>query len=281
MSARLAGDFDPNLIAASKSALLELARCLKHYSKGLILVGGWVPYLLIEGRLRPGNPFTHVGSIDIDFVVDPSEVGEDEYQTIVELIRGVGWKPIEKKRFSFERSVPGADGQARDIQVDFLSTTPEGYGRKHRHRPIQPDLEARTMRGAELALRHRAPRRLSGVLPDGAETSVEFLMLDVVGSLGTKGIALGERFKHKDAYDIVTVLDDFGGGVREVSALVKPFVSEALMAEALNVIEAKFQSPRSEGPVWYAEFLAGDPASRASNTQRAFQLVAQFLSGLT
>ncbi len=277
MNPRFAADFDPQLTRASRSALLELARALKPYSDALVLVGGWVPYLLIENHPRPGNSFSHVGSIDIDLVVDPDRIGEEEYRTIVETIADVGWRGIEGKRFSFLRTVPCEDGVPRDIQVDFLSPEMEGPGRKHRHRPIQSDLQARTMRGAELALTHREVRRLSGILPGGAETTVELPMLDVVGCLGTKGIALGERFKHKDAYDIVSVLDDYGDGLSEIARLVKPFANEPCVAEALRVVADKFRNEPSEGPAWYSEFLGGDAVIRATNLQRAVQLAAEFL----
>ena len=277
MNPRFAADFDPQFTRASRSALLELTRALKPYSDALVLVGGWVPYLLIEDHPRPGNPFTHVGSIDIDLVVDPGRIGEEEYRTIVETIADVGWKWIEGKRFSFLRTVPCEDGVPRDIQVDFLTPVLEGPGRKHRHRPIQRDLQARTMRGAELALTHRGVRRFSGTLPGGAETMVDFQMLDVAGCLGTKGIALGERYKHKDAYDIVSILDDYGSGISEIARLVRPFGQDPLMEEAIHVLADKFRNERSEGPTWYAEFLGGDRDAREANSQRALQLTSEFL----
>lgn len=276
MSPRFAGDFEPALTTASLSALIELARTLRHYSDALVLVGGWVPYLLLAEHRREGDEFAHVGSIDIDLVVDPGGIGEDEYRTMVELIRDVGWRAVAGKRFSYERTVPCQDGTTRDIQVDFLTIPPERTGRVHRHRPIQPDLQARTMHGAELATIHRAQRRICGTLPGGAETEVEVLMLDVVGCLGTKGIALGERFKHKDAYDIVSVMDNFDGGVHEVSNQVRPFKTEPLIAESLGVISEKFRGERSEGPRWYAEFLGGDHEAQQIASQRAYQLVTEF-----
>jgi hypothetical protein len=275
MSARLAVDFNPALTAVSRAALLELVRVLRRYSSALVLVGGWVPYLLLEGNRRAGNAFAHVGSIDVDFVIDPGRVGEEEYATVVELITAVGWQAIQGKRFSFERTVPGSDGIARTIKVDFLTPAADGSGRSHRHRLIQSDLPARTMRGAELASTRRTLGHLQGRLPGGAETEVEFLMLDVVGCLGTKGIALGERFKQKDAYDIVSVLDHYGQGVGEVSRLVRPYVAEPMMAEGLGTIFERFRTERSEGPVWYAEFVGGDRDAQLRASQRAHQLVQE------
>lgn len=276
MTPRLANAYTSALTGASKTALLELGRTLRTYRESLVLVGGWVPHLLIEGHGPLASEFLHVGSIDIDFVVDPNRIGEDEYATIVELISAVGWRACEGKRFSFERTVAGSDAKPYEIQVDFLTLPPRETGRTHRHRSIQVDLQARIMHGAELALAHRSPIHLSGRLPGGADSEADLLMLDVTGCLGTKAIALGERFKHKDAYDIVSVIDRYGVGVREVADLVRPSSGEPLLAEALEVLSMKFRTDRSEGPIWYAEFLGGERDSRDRAAQRAFQVVQEF-----
>jgi hypothetical protein len=280
MSPRLSNAYTSALTGASKTALLELGRTLQAYRESLVLVGGWVPYLLIERHGPPAPEFLHVGSIDIDFVVDPNRIGEDEYATIVELISAVGWRPCEGMRFSFERTVAGSDAKSYEIQVDFLTLPPGETGRTHRHRSIQIDLQARIMHGAELALAHRSPIHLSGRLPGGADSEADLLMLDVTGCLGTKAIALGERFKHKDAYDIVSVIDSYGGSVREVADEVRPSSGEPLLAEALEVLRTKFRTDRSEGPTWYAEFLGGDRDALDRSAQRAFQVVQEFRRSL-
>jgi hypothetical protein len=277
MNARLAQNFDPELIDSSRRALFELVQTLTPYSRGLILIGGWVPWLLIRDHLREGESFTHVGSIDIDFVVDPAEVGAEATPTMAQLMSAVGWRPIPIKHFAFERTMRGRDGVAREIQVDFLTAAPDGEADQYLHRQLQPDLRAKTLKGAEIALRHHAPHRVYVTHPDGTEGSAQVEMLDAVGCLGTKGVALGARFKHKDAYDIVSVLDNYGSGVREVSDMVRPFAQEPLMAEALRVIQEKFSTERSDGPVWYAEFLQpGDEEARLRLQQRAFQLATEF-----
>ncbi len=278
MMPRLSIDFEPALIESSRTALLELGFTLTPYAHALVLVGGWVPWLLIRDHLRRGETFTHVGSIDIDFVVDPNGLPGDESQTMAQLMEAVGWRHVPVRHFAFERTLVGRDRIARDILVDFLSPAPEGNAAEYLQREIQPDLRAKTLKGAEIALVHHAPQRLSGLLPDGSSATVEIQMLDVAGCLGTKGIALGARFKHKDAYDIVSILDNYGAGVREVSERVRPFVKEPLMRESLQVIREKFATERSDGPTWYAEFLQpGDDAARLRFRQRAYQLAAEFL----
>ncbi len=193
-----------------------------------------MPYLLIESHRAPGDNFRHVGSIDNDLIVDPNRVRDDEYQTIVELIGETGWEQVPSKQFTFEKSIKGKDDVDRDITVDFLTTQNKGEEREHRHRGVQSDLRARTMVGAELGLEHNYWYHMKGEMNNGAVTEFSFKMLDVVGCIGTKGIALGDRYKHKDAYDIVSVLDHYGDGVNEVARIFKPFVNETQIQESLK-----------------------------------------------
>ena len=132
------------------------------------------------------------------------------------------------------------------------------------------------MDGAEIALAHRAPIELAGTLPGGAETEARIQMLDVTGCIGTKAIALGDRYKQKDAYDIVSVIDRYGTGVREVSSVVRAFAAEPPVARSLGVLRGKFRTERFEGPVWYAEFLGGERDAQQRSAQRAFQLMQEF-----
>lgn len=122
---------------------------------------------------------------------------------------------------------------------------------------------------------------MKGEMPNGAMTEVDFKMLDVVGCIGTKGIALGNRYKHKDAYDIVSVLDHYGNGVNDVSKAFKPYLDEIQIQESLKRIREKFSNEKSEGPLLYAEFLeASDVETKDVFARRGFMLVSEFLEKL-
>lgn len=276
MTPRLWVDYTAALTGASKVGLLELGRTLRPYNESIILIGGWVPYLLLQQHDQAPGDFVHVGSIDVDFLVDPARVGEDEYATIVELISQAGWRPKEGSRFSFFRTIDGPDGRPYEIKVDFLTPDVVGAGAGHRHRPIQRDLYARTMDDAELALAHHTQVHMDGRLPGGADSEADIKLLDLIGCIGTKAIALGDRYKQKDAYDLVSVLDRYDSGVRDVAQAVRPFVRDPLVARPLEVLRNKFRTEHSEGPVWYAEFLGGDREASERASQRAFQLVREF-----
>lgn len=91
----------------SLSHLLELTRRLRIYKEGIVLVGGWVPYLLLLKFQREGTDFEHVGSKDIDLALNPEIVDEEKYATIREMIKERGFKP-KKDRLSLllKRSSP-------------------------------------------------------------------------------------------------------------------------------------------------------------------------------
>ncbi len=281
MKERFTSAFEDQLIVASKSALVELMRILRPYNEAIVLVGGWVPYLLLESHKVKGDIFRHVGSIDIDLVVDPDLVNDHEYQTIVELIGETGWDQVPSKLFTFERKIMGKDAVERYITVDFLTPQQRSEGREHRHRGIQADLKARTMVGVELGLKHNYWHHMKGEMPNGAMTDVDFKMLDVVGCIGTKGIALGERYKHKDAYDIVSVLDHYGKGVKEIAYEFLPFLGESQIQESLTRLGKMFSNERSEGSLLYAEFLEPiDKEEKDIYAQRGYRLVSEFLANL-
>ena len=57
-------DYMGDSVQAARSVLLELSRTLGAYRKHLVLVGGWVPELLL-----PEAEPRHVGSLDIDLAL--------------------------------------------------------------------------------------------------------------------------------------------------------------------------------------------------------------------
>jgi len=283
--ARLDTEYGAGIVQASHSALLELAVALGPYREALVLVGGWVPYLLLRRHGRPGTGFEHVGSIDIDLVVNPDRIGDREYSSLVELLHERAWKPSPQSRFSFRKGVPSpADGRTYDIQVDFLTPEPQDEGRKHRHRGIQPDFQARTMAGAPLVIAHNTPVDLSGALPSGARHAADLRMADVVGCVGTKGLILGGkrgRYKEKDAYDVWAVLEHYGEGPREVAAAVRPHLREPLLGEAILRMREWFSSETAPGPMAVADFFTAEEAeARKRRITRAFAVVATFLEAL-
>ncbi len=283
---RTVDDFGGGIGEASLSVLLELWTILGTYREAMVLIGGWAPYFILKQYQEPDNPFQHVGSIDIDVVLNPAAVGPREYATIAELIVRRGYRPRLNRlgkpiEFAFERDTapPQATGRAV-VEVDFLAPEYGGTGRGRRHQVIQDDLLARKARGADVVFEHNFPFRIAGILPNGAEASVEIQVADVVGCLTTKGIAIGQRYAEKDAYDIYAVVANYKNGPRDAAAEVAPVLDNGLVQEAVGNIADKFQTIRSPGPAWVADFLGTNPPEQERIMADAYARVATFLETL-
>lgn len=250
---RTAQDYEDEVTAASRVGLAEIMTALGAYRDALVLIGGWAPYLILERFGEEGAGFTHVGSIDIDFVVDPEIIDADRYATIVELLRSRGYEPVRDSLFQFQRTILSPrSGRSALIRVDFLTPKPLEQGRSRRHREVQHDLRARTLEGAEVAL--------------------------VVGSLALKGLAIGERYAEKDAYDIFALCAHCRGGPAAVADAVRPFRAEEPVRRGLAAIAEKFRDKAAEGPTWVAVFLSEGNADADERTRvDAFMTVQEVL----
>ncbi|GFP21176.1 hypothetical protein HKBW3S06_00402 [Candidatus Hakubella thermalkaliphila] len=280
---RLSGDYELEVTEASKSVLVELMTILKSYADALVLIGGWAPYFLLEKHKSPTSDFRHVGSVDIDLVIDPQIIDEERYATITKMLLDRGYRPSPQIFYQFERKIVSSlDQREYVVGVDFLTPKPEkGKGRKHRHRLVQPDLRARTLEGAEIALKHNWECSLSGILPEDGGTTVTLRVADIVSSLALKGIALGERYAEKDAYDIYVLLSYYRDGPRDVRDELKPYLSDKFLQKGLSSIESRFRSPEAEGPSWVANFLIQTNPELIKRTKMdAYMTVREFFEQL-
>lgn len=144
---------------------------------------------------------------------------------------------------------------------------------------VQKNQNARILDSASLAFDHNIVRTLNGLLPNNAETRVTFKMSDVVGCIGTKSIALGNRYKNKDAYDLVSLVNHYGTGIEEVAFMFTGSLGDKLVQESLAKLKEKFKTQQSEGPILYAEFMqAIEGAGKEAYVQRAYMVVNELLS---
>ena len=277
---RLQIDYHSDVVQVSLSVLVELGTMQKSYGDALVLIGGWVPYFILQQYGEEHTEFTHVGSIHVDLVIDPDVVTEDEYRTITDLLLERGYRPADDILYQFSRTVtsPASDKQYT-IGVDFLTPRPpRGQGRRHRHRSIQPGLNARTLDGADIALSHNFPVQIAGLLPGNGATEVVINVADVIACLALKGIALGERYREKDAYDIYAVCAYHRGGPGAVADRLRPVLDSPVLERGLGAIADRFESPDAEGPWWVANFLSqDDPERHARVRQDAFMTVNELL----
>ncbi len=273
MPERASVDYHEAITGASKSVLLEIATVLKVYRDSLVLIGGWVPYFLLRDNQPPGSNFNHIGSIDIDFVINPEKIDETVYATMVQMLLKRGYKSSKEILYQFERTVKSeSDGKKYTIKIDFLCPV-QPQRQKHRHSAIQPDMKARNLNGAEIVFLSNQEIRLSGTLPDNGRTTVDFKMAAMAGFMALKGIAFGDRYKEKDAYDIYVLCNYYKKGPASVAEEIERLKNNPVVKKGLLAVKERFRAIDSEGPYWVSNFMASADKEKERIRQRSFQVV--------
>ena len=253
-------DYAAEGVEAARSVMIELAHVLGEYRDHLVIIGGWVPELLFPVRDK-----RHVGSLDVDLALDHRYLHEEGYKTIQELLLSRGYQQGNQP-YTFRREVT-VGGRTIAVQVDLLAGQYEGTGKGHRHQKLQGIL-ARKVRGGDLAFNDPIEVTIEGELPGGGKDSVRILVASIVSFLVMKGMALDERLKEKDAYDIYYCVQNFPGGLDALVDELKTQTGHALVREGLGKIAKHFASETHAGPRSVADFEGITDAEEREMIQR-------------
>jgi hypothetical protein len=170
--------------------------------------------------------------------------------------------------------------QAVKVQVDFLAGEYQGTGKSHRHQTVQT-LKARKARGSDLVFKMSEDVKIVGHLPSGAADSAMVKVAGIVPFIVMKAMALADRLKAKDAWDLWFCLINFTGGNAALALAFKPHLHNKLVQEAMAKIADKFQSPAHFGPQSVADFDDIPPGGdRDLRIRDAFERVDDFLRRL-
>lgn len=231
---------DPASVVAAERVMLELWTILAGFADAMTIVGGSAPPLLTGDQ--PDDPY--VGTLDVDVVIDPIGVPDEVYRTIADLLRERGYVQLDQP-FRWLRSVV-VDGRAIDVEVDLLAPITPRLGTDHRHERIGGEPLARRTEGAELVRIASVDRELDGVLPDGRRNRVSVRVAAPSALVILKALAMGQRDKPKDAYDVDYLLRHIGG--EEVVAGIADFGQLESVKKALDILAEKFSSLDALGP---------------------------------
>lgn len=266
-------DYRAEAVFAAKSVLIELAHLLGEYRDEIVLVGGWVPELLLGEQLPP-----HTGSMDIDLALDHRRLQDEGYRTIRELLLGGGYQQGSQP-FKFTRAIM-VGGVTYNVEVDLVAGEYEGTSRRHRHQKIQ-GVQARKARGCDLAFESPTELHVEGQLPGGGRDTVIVRVASIAPFLVMKGMALADRVKEKDAWDIYFCVLNYRGGLDALVEEFRPLLSNGLVQEGLQKIGDAFASVGQWGPVAVVDFdEIVDPEERAIRQRDSFERVNLLLERL-
>lgn len=268
------GDYGQREVKAARSVLVELIHLLGEFRDAIVLVGGSVPPLLY-----PNIAKDYVGTLDVDLALNHLTIDDETYQTILTALLKRGYKE-GKQPFIFFREVPIEGGDPVVVEVNFLSGEYGGTGRSHRTQKVQ-DLRARKARGCDLAFENFATVELEAELPEGGIDRVACKVAAVVPFIVMKGMALADRMKEKDAWDIYFCITRHPGGIDGLVEEFKIYMDNGLVREGLTKISEKFASPGHVGPKQVADFEAiTDTEEREAIQRDAYERVNYLLGKL-
>ncbi len=236
-------DYSADLVEAARCVLLELTRLLDEYRDDIIVIGGWVPELLLSG---------HIGSKDVDLALNHVNLQEAGYRSIERLLLEHGYTQDDRQPFIYYKPIV-IGGASISVEVDLLAGEYPSARPKSRTQRVQ-DVNARKARGCDLAFTLCTEVTLDGSLPGGERASAKVRVASIVPFLVMKGMAIA-RGKEKDSYDIYFCLTNYLGGLDTLVADFRPHVNHRLVREGLEKAAAEFASVNHMGPRHVADFL--------------------------
>lgn len=266
-------NYTAEAVQAAHSVLIELIHLLGEYKDDMVLIGGWIPEVLLPHVSAP-----HVGSMDVDLALNHQKINEERYKMILDLLQSRGYKQGDQP-FIFYRTVKVGDKEI-NVEVDLLAGEYEGTSKSHRHQKVQ-GMHARKVRGCDLVFEMSKEIQIEGTLPNGAHDVVTVRVASIVPFFVMKGMAMETRMKEKDAYDIYYSLLNYPGGIDALAEEFKPHLHLGLVKEGLQKIAGKFLSEKAFGPKSVADFEGTDDPEEQERIQRdAYERVNALLSKL-
>ena len=267
-------DYRSLLTEAAFQVLVEVHYLLKAFEDSLIIVGGWVPILLL-----PDASEKHIGTVDVDLAIDGRSLSESGSETIDDILLGNGYLPGgEPGRYI--RSIK-IKGQEIDVPVDFLIG-------EHGFIPANVMFDITGVRlipapGSDLAFDAYENVKLEGNLENGSRYSAVIKTAAIVSFLVMKAHALHIRKKTKDAYDIWFCLANHPDGIEAIATAFESHLDRNSVKIAFNIMAEYFSDVKAKGPemvieedgtkdLEYREFLRQDAYQRVNALLRRLNL---------
>lgn len=252
-----AAGYPPDQVARVKSTCLYLATKLGDLMPELVVVGGLVPSLLIDQQNLPENVEPHVGTLDLDLGLAFALVGEARYQEVAERLRNAKFMP--------DKNDEGQPTRQRwrisdpPVTVDFLIEPENTEAKSGSVFSITKDWAAIIAPGLHLAFKNNQKITLRGKTIVGETAERDICVCGAGAFVVLKALAFHIRGENKDAYDLFYLLRNYGRGVRDVAAELRPLLTDASALKAIEYLSADFQDSDSTGPRRSADFLYGRP----------------------
>lgn len=242
---------------ALERVLIDVGQILASYNHAYVLIGGYIPSLLIEDP-----DYEHIGTTDIDFMLNPTKLVEGYYAQFIQELLDNNYQLDSENQFRLFYDVDLEDGLGTvRIYLDFLKPRTPRIRSKQQEtlvpgfRPI--DL---TLSSAE-AFHDATLRQFTGTDTRGAQNTVRVPVVGPAMFLALKAMALQGRKDSKDCYDVYYFIDQYPsradlqqhirGAIRQHQNLLVHF----------QYLLSTFSTPDKYGSFYAADFIAEHGAS--------------------
>lgn len=267
------GDYSGRQVEAARRVLVDVGQVLSSFRDAIVVVGGWVPDLLL-----PGAKTDHVGSIDVDLALDAAKLNDGRYAELLNLLLDTQrYKPGEKP-FQLVTDVDLADAESPvRVAVEFLAPSEVKVEKNH---PKLVD-GFRVLQFSACAAAFQAPVdvEVAGSMISGARNRVHIRVASLSDLIVMKAHAIEGRDKPKDVYDLCYCLDEYPGGIPALADNWRSRQGDSLVDAAIRILRGKFERVDLYGPQQLAIFHnSANPEERAIRARRAYELVHRLLS---
>ncbi|MGA2691872.1 MAG: nucleotidyl transferase AbiEii/AbiGii toxin family protein [Opitutaceae bacterium] len=269
-------DYSPRQTDAARRVLVDLGQTLAAFHDCLVVIGGWVPDLLLTGAAEP-----HVGSIDVDLALDARKLGDGRYAELLRVLLATRRYRPGRKAFQLLVDVDlGDGGKPVEVEVEFLA--PKEVKLKKNKPKLLEGFRVLQAEGCGAAFSAPEQVEVTGRMVRGSQNKVTLRVASLPDFLVMKAHAIGGRDKPKDSYDLCYCLDHFPGGIGQLASVWRGRALEPDVRKAVVLLREKFSTVDAFGPGQVVEFLALDNGEAAAmQARRAFELVQSLLRELS
>jgi hypothetical protein len=266
---RHAGDYRGRQVEAARRVLVDVGQVLAAFRDAIVVVGGWVPDLLLP-HADPG----HVGSIDVDLALDAARLEDGRYAELLTLLLETGRYERGGQAFQLVTPVYLDDGEA-PVRVDVEFLAPTDVELKKNHPKLVEGFRVLQFPAFAAAFEHPKDIELHGLMISGAPNTVHLRVASLPDFITMKAHAIEGRDKSKDVYDICYCLDAYPDAIAVVAADWKSRRDNPLVATAIDVLAEKFKTVNDDGsqqlPVFHGSTDEDERAMHARARSNSFR----------
>jgi hypothetical protein len=252
-----AAGYSGDQVELVRATCLYVATRLGDLMDDLVIVGGFVPSLIIDQSNLAEGLDPHVGTLDLDIGLSLAIYDEQHYKALSERLKRASFEPDKNERGNRTSQRWRIEGHGSNVTVDFLIPPTLDSDRGGRVRHLEEDFGALIAPGLHLAFKDQIEVPLTGLTILGESADRRIKVCGPGAFVVLKALAFKYRGENKDAYDLYYVIRNYGTGPGDVAERFLSLYPDVTCDEALEVMRKDFVKPNAVGPRRVAAFLRG------------------------